>query len=117
MAETDGHREKRAARNQSLFREVNERVLDLSEARNGQAELTLIHWLCECADQACVERIALSLREYETLRETPTRFAIAPSSDHFDSDVERVVKSHERYWVVEKQGLAASVAEELDPRS
>src|SRR4051812_7218559 len=98
MAETEGHREKRVARNQSLFREVNERVLDLSEAHDGHAELTLIHWVCECADQACVERIALSLREYETIREIPTRFVVAPSGDHLHPDVERVVKSQPRYW-------------------
>jgi hypothetical protein len=108
-------RERRAAKNQSLFREVNERVKEVNDRHH--IALTLTHWLCECADETCTERIALSPREYESLREISTRFVIAPQREHFVPDVERIVRRHGRYWVVEKEGEAASVADDLDPRS
>ena len=36
---------------------------------------------------------------------------------HVQPDVERVIEQHRVYWVVEKFGEAAEVAEETDPRS
>ena len=41
---------------------------------------------------------------------------VAPAEMHVVPEVERVVEQRERYWVVEKQGEAAEVAEELDIR-
>jgi hypothetical protein len=49
-------------------------------------------------------------------RQIPTHFAVAASSKHLVPDVERIVQTHPRCWVVEKQRHAAAVAEELDPR-
>jgi hypothetical protein len=43
------------------------------------------------------------------------RFAVTPG--HLRPEVERVVEKHRLYWVVEKFGEAAEVAEETDPRS
>ena len=105
----------RVARNENLFRQVNERVKEVSEAFDSR--LPLPEWLCECADTACVERIALTLDEYEALRAEPTQFAVAPSESHVFFEVENVVDQTERYWVVDKIGTAAQVAADVDPRN
>jgi hypothetical protein len=117
MAADTGHEqhEERAATNQSLFREVNERVSELNKEHG--LWVTLSDWICECADPACTERIGLTPQQYERVRKNPTQFIVAPSAEHVVFDVERVVEQRERYWVVSKVGEAASVAMRLDPRS
>jgi hypothetical protein len=108
-------RASRAGRNQSFFREINERVKDLNEGFS--LLLPLGDWVCECAEQMCVARIELSAEEYEAIRQSGTRFLIAPGDEHVWPDVENVTERHERYWVVEKIGEAAVVSERFDPRS
>jgi hypothetical protein len=108
-------RQERAARNQSLFREVNERVKDVGEMFT--AATSLADWVCECANDGCVERLELSGEEYEGVRAHGARFLVAPGKEHVWPDVERVVERRERYWVVEKVEAAASVARHNDPRS
>jgi len=107
--------ERRAGKNQSLFRDINEGVREVNQAH--AVQFLLSDWICECADQACTDRIEMSLEQYEKVRERPTSFIVAPSKEHAVPDVERVAEKHERYWVVEKLGEAAAVAEQLDPRS
>jgi hypothetical protein len=104
---SDG-RERRAATNQSLFRGINERENEI------QANELWLTYVCECAGEACAEQIELTPEEYERVREKPTHFFVAPNEEHVVHDVERVVEQHERYWVVEKEGEAAAVAEQLD---
>ena len=113
--EDHGERATRAARNQSLYREVNERVQAINEAFDSL--LPLGDWICECAKEDCSERIFLTHEEYEALRANATWFAVLPSDEHVFYDVERVVDRHERYWVVEKLGVAAEVAEQVNPRA
>jgi hypothetical protein len=112
MATETAHeeRERRAGKNQSLFREVNERE---RENDNG----LWLAFVCECADETCEEEIELTPEEYEKVRESATHFAVAPGDRHVVPDVERVLAQHQRYWVVEKVGVAAVVAEHLDLRS
>jgi hypothetical protein len=101
----------RAARNESAFREANERIERRLE------DLSLEHgsstFLCECEDDACTEVLRLTLAEYERVREHPRRFAVAPGHERGPVDV---VERHERYVVVEKEGEAGEIAAELDPR-
>lgn len=114
MASFQERRERRKGENQSTFRDVNERLREAKEGRTVWA--TMSPWLCECADEGCVERISMSLEEYEGLRSDATHFAVAPDMAHVVSDVENIVEKHERYWVVEKVGEAAEAAEERDVR-
>jgi hypothetical protein len=102
----------RGARNQSLFRDINERVKDLNDGFS----IALPHgeWLCECADLACDEHITLSMEQYERIRASGTRFAVAP--EHVYPDIERVVERTGGYWVVEKYGEAGEAAAQADPR-
>jgi hypothetical protein len=107
--------ELRSGRNQSLFREVNERVSEINQAND--LWLTLTEWVCECADDMCTERIELTPEQYELVRGDPTLFVVVPNEEHVVPEVERVVEKHERYWIVEKVGAAAAVAEDLYSRS
>jgi hypothetical protein len=114
-AESGDEREIRAARNQSMFRSINERL-----TRNDPlGELTGSHVIsCECADASCVQTLAISLDQYEQVRNEPRHFAVAPG--HVVPDVELVVAEHKTYVVVEKIGEAgemAEVAEAADPET
>src|SRR5205085_1110819 len=72
-------------------------------------------FLCECADAGCTERIELRPDEYEWVRSKPTRFVLARG--HAAPDIEHVVEVEKTHIVVEKLGLAATVAARLDPRT
>ncbi len=104
-------RQARAGRNQSLFREINDRMRDLNE---GFSVVTPDsgEWVCECADESCIELIRMSLSEYEAVRANPNRFFVKPDDEHLLPDVEQVVERTDRYWVVEKFGAGAEVAEQ-----
>ena len=105
--------EERAARNEALFREVNEQVRGLSgPLPSGPAGEMLI--VCECSDDRCIERVGLPTAVYEQARAHPRRFVVAPGHD---DDFERVVDRADGYAVVEKKGRAGRVAEQTDPRT
>jgi len=110
----DSDREKRIGENEALFRDVNERVNALMKPKDFWR--TLSDWICECPDETCMERIAMTPEEYEALRAHPTHFAVAPDASHVYPEAESIVEKHDRYWVVEKKGRAAEVAEERDIR-
>jgi hypothetical protein len=106
-------RQQRVAKNEALFREVNERIEEVNEKLDS-AELS--DFLCECGDDDCTTPISLTLQEYEVVRSVPTHFAIAPG--HEVIDVEEVLSTGERYSVVEKfAGEAGRIDVETDPRS
>jgi hypothetical protein len=102
----------RAAANEALFRSVNERVEYLAGRNFGPVERTA--FVCECADDTCTARIYVPLGTYETVRENPRRFLIALGHDN--SAFERVVDTGSEFAIVEKEGDAADVAEDTDPR-
>jgi hypothetical protein len=105
-------RAERQGRNESLFREVNERIAELNQTFQveGRSE-----FLCECSREECKEPVSISIGEYETIRRASTRFFVLPG--HEDTSVESVVERSERYVVVEKIGDAAEEADDLDPRN
>ena len=94
------------ARTQSVFREVNERIEEISAV---ESEV-----LCECSSRECLKTIPLTLEEYEAVRRVPTHFLVAPG--HVVREIERVVEENERYVVVEKFGEGGMAATRLDPR-
>jgi hypothetical protein len=109
----------RLAKNEVVFREVNERIAEITvELSPGSARPDLVDGLiCECSDPLCLERVGpLTIAEYEEVRGDPRRFIVALG--HQAPDVERVVGEHEQYSVVEKvEGVPSDVAREQDPRS
>ena len=106
--ESLAQRQIRAAKNQSLFREVNERIEEL------RPPSTFVEFVCECSIDPCNEMVELTQQEYETLRSDPNRFAVSPG--HAVPEVEVVVDRSDRYEIVAKLGAGIRVAEKLDPR-
>jgi hypothetical protein len=102
-------REIRAARNQALFRTLNENLRTLNEAFASVAGTFSI--ACECADRTCVDMLEIEPDEYLTVRAEPRRFAVLPG--HVYPEVEVVVRESERYVVVEKIASAGETAEML----
>ena len=107
---TEDARAIRAAKNEDLFREVNERIRGVASSNQGQQ----FDVVCECTDATCREAVALFPGEYETVRAEGARFVIAPGHD--SPPIERIVEQTDRYWIVEKLGKAEDEAERLDPR-
>jgi hypothetical protein len=106
-------RAERVARNEALFREVNERIKQVNENLRTEEEADFI---CECGHAECTDPISLTLGEYEEVRRDGTHFAVVP--DHVVRDIERVVARFDRFAVVEKtEPQAAAVAAAEDPRS
>jgi hypothetical protein len=107
----------RRAKNEALFREVNERVEELSNklAGAGDEDSLLAGFVCECSQAACTDLLQVTYRTYEAVRENPRRFLVLPG--HEDLQVDRVMERHKDYFVVEKVAKASEIAEEHDPRS
>jgi hypothetical protein len=102
-------RRERAARNESLFREVNERIEELVVSSS------YVSFVCECFDVDCGAPLSLKVEEYEEVRAGSNRFVVAPA--HYDANLEVVVQETERYVVVSKLGAGGAVADRLDPRA
>jgi 5-bromo-4-chloroindolyl phosphate hydrolysis protein len=102
-------REVRAARNQALFRSINEKIESINEAFEQLTHTFAI--ACECADAGCVEMLDIDPSEYEAVRAEPRHFVVLPG--HVYDEVEVVVRERDGYVVVEKTGTAADVAESL----
>jgi hypothetical protein len=101
-------RRERAARNENLFREVNERIEDLASTAS------FTQFICECYDETCDDRVSMTVQEYEHIRAEGNRFFVVPG--HNGTDVDEVVEATDRYLIVRKIGTGAEVAERLDPR-
>jgi hypothetical protein len=104
-----GVQDVKAARNQALWREVNERIKAVAET-SGEVE-----FLCECARMDCNETVVMSMAEYERIRSSPTHFPIRAGHDF--PEFESVIETTDGYAVVQKKGVAAEEVARLDPRS
>jgi hypothetical protein len=98
----------RAANNQSIFREVNERIGQLLPSAS------FVEFVCECLDRECAETVSLTRDEYEHVRSKSNSFLVLPGHDVLA--VEEVIESHDRYLIVAKLGAGRDMAERLDPR-
>ena len=96
----------RAARNQSMFRAVNERLREMNEGFSSLAGTSTI--TCECADPECVEPLEITPDEYAAVRHEAAQFAVLPG--HVYPDVERVVQELDGHTVVEKIGVGSEIA-------
>jgi histidinol dehydrogenase len=115
----------RAAKNQSLFREVNERIEDVRHTTGGirtnaslfehVRQTERIDFACECANDACTEQVSMTVADYESIRADPNRFFVLPG--HNIVEVEEIVGEGDGFVVVSKLGAGESVAVQLDPRA
>jgi hypothetical protein len=110
-----GAREDRIARNEALFRSVNERVRELVTNAGSRERDPVASFVCECGSADCTATIEMTVPEYENVRADPTHFVVV--SGHEIPEVEEVVERHEHYDVVRKHAAEAQIAIETDPRS
>ncbi|HEX3690790.1 MAG TPA: hypothetical protein VHV28_13905 [Solirubrobacteraceae bacterium] len=111
-ASSEQFSQQRAAQNEAVFRDANERIE--SRLNDLSLEAGRSPFLCECPDPACTVILRLTLTEYEQVREDGRCFVIMP--DHGTRDGE-VVRKEPTFWVVRKTGLGGRVAQRTDPRS
>jgi hypothetical protein len=107
-AELDARRV-RAAKNQSLLREVNERIEQLAEGKPSIFEdlqrSRTIDIACECMDETCTASVTMTIVEYERIRADSNQFFVLPG--HNVPAVEEIVDEDHRYVVVSKLGAGA----------
>jgi hypothetical protein len=104
-------RNERLARNETMFRSVNERVEEVVQPGPNEE----IDFLCECGDDSCVEKVTLTRQEYERVRTDGAQFFVTPG--HEIPQIENVVMQGERFLVVRKHPDEAEIAHETDPRT
>jgi hypothetical protein len=105
-----------AAVEQSRFRAANEWLLRIVASYRFEAE-DRAPFICECADHGCFETVMLSLKEYERVRATPSRFVVVSGHEEDQATHERVRESEYGYAVVQKIGLAGAEAARRSART
>jgi hypothetical protein len=101
----------RIGRNEALFREVNERIRDVSATLESVSGSSALEFVCECSRTECHASVELELQDYERVRRHPARFLVA-IGHLWSPEAERLVEENTRFWVVEKLGKAAEAAGE-----
>ena len=109
----DDAQKARLARNEDFFRQVNEKISAHAESHGDDAHVYT--FLCECSDPECVERVELTLPEYEHIRASPARFVV--KKDHVMHEIEHVVETVVDHVVIEKHGEAGRIAVNLEAES
>jgi hypothetical protein len=101
----------RAARNEEVFRSINERI----EAGAEMHEIkTPERFHCECDRGGCFEFVEIRPAEYRQILERRYHFVTSPG--HQDPRVEQLVDAHDRYWIVEKIGEAREALDRRHPQ-
>jgi hypothetical protein len=104
----------RQARNEALFREVNERIAQLGERAEAWSPDGTVEFLCECGEEGgCGQRVRVPIAVYEQVRSQDDRFLVRPG--HETPEIERAVEWTEAYVVVDKVPAAEPYVED-DPR-
>ena|ERR1041385_1880799 len=91
----------RAARNEEVFRSVNEHI-DKAAERHGHDVPLRFH--CECGQASCFDTVDLLPDVYERVAAHEYRFIVLPG--HEETRIELVVETHDGWLVVEKVGKA-----------
>ena len=105
--------EQRLARNETLFREANERIAataDLLELQEG------LPFICECERRGCSTIVSLRLEEYEHVRAHPEWFLYAPGHHEHTQGASEIVHQRPTFLVVRKLGEGATIARQTDGR-
>jgi hypothetical protein len=105
-------REERLARNETLFRSVNENIEEAATSRG--VDEHVFEFFCECSNADCNLLLPMTVPDYERVRADPKQFAVAPG--HELPEIETVVARKSSYQVVVKHGEAADFVSERDPR-
>ena len=104
----------RQARNESLFREVNERIAQLGTSAQAWSPDGTVEFMCECGvDGGCGERVRVPLAAYEKVRTQDDRFVVLPG--HETPELEHAVDWTDDYVIVDKVAAAEWIVDD-DPR-
>jgi hypothetical protein len=106
----------RIGKNEALFREVNERIKEVSAGQFGFEPSDHAEFVCECSLEECHDAVPMTRPEYEEVRANASHFLVAPGHI-WSTAAERTVAEYDRFWVVEKNGSARRVAVSENPRS
>jgi hypothetical protein len=102
------------ARNEALFREVNERIAKLGERAHAWSPDGSVDFLCECGEEGgCGKRVRVPASVYERVRQQDDRFVVLPG--HETPEIERAIEWTDDYVVVDKIKAAEPYVED-DPR-
>ena len=72
----------RQAHNESLFREVNERIAKLGKNAQAWSPDGTVEFLCECGEQdGCGQRVRVPVDVYERVRSQDDRFVVRPGHE------------------------------------
>jgi hypothetical protein len=91
----------RAARNEEVFRDVNERIEKGAEEHQVS---TALPFHCECGRTSCLETIEIPPGRYARIVRERYHFVVLPG--HEEPRIERIVGTEEKFLVVEKVGEA-----------
>jgi hypothetical protein len=80
----------------SLYRAVNERILDVSTTWAAGSEP--VGFLCECGDENCYGVLNLTIRDFEAIRSAPNQFLVLRG--HQTPDVDNVLAQNNGYLVI-----------------
>ena len=106
----DDAQKARLARNEDLFRQVNEKIDDIAERHGDDSHV--YEFFCECSDAGCSERVHLTLPQYAHVRGDSARFVVVKG--HVLDEIEHVIEDAEDHVLIEKHGRAGDVAIKLD---
>ena len=98
-------RRERLLKNEQVFRDYNNRRVAFEQ--DADAEDELVPFVCECADPECIEGMELSVDDFMAAHSAPNRFTVKPG--HVFPEGERVLDTHDRFWLVEKEDAGAGV--------
>jgi hypothetical protein len=101
----------RAAKNESTFRDINEKL----EQRADELELgeSRTPYLCECHEERCTQVVLLTRDEYERVRAKPRTFVLV-AGHQAPSDA--VVEDGTKFVIVQKTGDEGPLVEQRYPR-
>lgn len=118
--------ERRQIENEMIFRRSNEKIvkeldqLDAQLIDDDYPELIReddlqLHFICECSDENCVERIPLKMSVYQKLHKNRKAFVL--KHGHEVKKIEKVIQTKDKYVVVEKNKTTDSPGNSLNSTS
>lgn len=112
MTSGDRARQERLAKNEALFRDLNERIEQAAGRASSSSDR--FGFVCECSNEDCFELAQMTIFEYERLRGNPLRFVVI--AGHEMPEIEEIVERQPGYFFVKKTGPEAQIVNETDPR-
>src|SRR4051795_9661797 len=74
-------RDERAAKNEGLLREVNDRIEEVGHSLHVLPQDQRLDFRCECGQAKCDSLVSLSVAEYKHVRSDNDRFAVLPGHE------------------------------------